>query len=258
MASLQELRQFSFEPEGLATKVHVRVPGDQTIYYITESGLKRPLPSAEVFNSYPNNKEENIKAIDEETLALYPDGTLIHLENFSDVYKLENGEKRLIENSDTFNVLGLNWNAIAPVNYAEFSAYPTGGPIIMQAFPSGGVARGKFIEANLSAMKMNLWQDGQIVEVFQISGKGNPDKAPTRKGLFSVLSKESNHFSNLARVWMPWSIRYSGGYFIHEWPYWPGGTRITSKYSSGCIRLDVGAAKQVYDWVDVGTPILVY
>lgn len=257
LASLQIIRKFSFQPEGLSTKVHVRIPGTETIYYITESGLKRSLPSMEVFNSYPNNKEESIKIIDEQTLALYPDGVLIHLENNPDVYKLENGNKRIIKNSYTFNTLGLDWNAIAPVNYIEFSAYPTGDPITMEALPSLGVAVGKFMEVNLDEMKLKLWEDGQVVDVFDIVGKGNPRTAPTRKGFFSVLSKESNHFSSLSRVWMPWSIRYSGGYFIHEWPYWPGGKKITSKYSAGCIRLNEGDSQIVYDWVDIGTPILV-
>ena len=258
LASLQNVRKFSFQPDGLPTKMHVRVPGDKTVYYITESGLKRPLQSMEVFNSYPNNKEENIKIIDEQTLALYPDGVLIHLENNPDVYKLEKGKKRIIRNLHTFNTLGLDWNAIAPVNYTEFSAYPTGEPIIIEMLPSGGVAQGKFIEANLDEMKLKLWEDGGVVYIFDIVGKGNPRTTPTRKGLFSVLSKESNHFSSLSHVWMPWSIRYSGGYFIHEWPYWPGGNRITAKYSAGCMRLNAGDSKKVYDWAEIGTPILVH
>ena len=258
LASLHEPRTISFQPEGLPTKIHVRVRGEDTIYYITESGLKRPMSSVEVFNSYPTNNENNIWAVERDILDLYPDGTLIHLEEHSDVYRLEDGTKRLVQNLSTFNQLGLDWDAIAPVNYVEFSAYPTGEPIRIDSLPHQKAARGKFIEIDLANMQMKLWQDGRLTKVLEVAGKGNPRSTPTRTGLFSVLSKEKNHYSTLSHVWMPWSMRYSGGYFIHEWPYWPGGEKITAKYSAGCVRLNEGDSKYVYDWVDIGTPILVH
>ncbi|MFY9457728.1 MAG: hypothetical protein WAP23_02255, partial [Candidatus Spechtbacterales bacterium] len=85
-----------FQPVGLPVKFNARVSGEETIYYITESGLKRER-SMEVFLSYSGNREEDIRAIDKETLSLYPDNTLVHLENDSNVYKLEGGRIHLIQ-----------------------------------------------------------------------------------------------------------------------------------------------------------------
>ena len=257
-AAIQNTQKFTFEPESLPTKLLVRAKNDITIYYITENGLKRPFPNMETFNSYPENKEEDIKIIDEETLALYPDNTLIHLDNDSDVYKLEGGKKRLIENIFAFETLDLDWNAIAPVNETYFNAYPTGEPINFGQLPHQSAASGKLMEIDLDNMKTRLWENGRVVKTFEVAGKGNPKSNPTKEGLFSVLTKEPNHFSSLSHVWMPWSIRYSGSYFIHEWPYWPGGSLITSKYSAGCVRSYQGDAKEIYDWVEIGTPILVH
>lgn len=119
-------------------------------------------------------------------------------------------------------------------------------------------AKGKFIDANLATMKLTLFEDGQATRAYPVAAKGNPRSAPTREGQFSVLSKQQNHFSTLSHVWMPWSMQFSGDYFIHQWPYWPNGTRITSAYSAGCIRLFEGDAKEVFEWAQVGTPLVVH
>ncbi|PJE50992.1 MAG: hypothetical protein COV29_01790 [Candidatus Yanofskybacteria bacterium CG10_big_fil_rev_8_21_14_0_10_36_16] len=117
---------------------------------------------------------------------------------------------------------------------------------------------GKFIEANLQTMTMTLYQNGKVVETFKIAGKGNPATSPTIQGNFSIKTKETNHFSSLSHVWMPWSMQFEGDYFIHEWPYWPGGKRIETKYSGGCIRLYEGDSKKVYDFAEIGTQFAVH
>lgn len=252
-------QQRTFQPVELPVKFNARVPGQESIYYITESGLKRER-SMEVFLSYQGNKKEDIRAIDIDTLSLYPDNTLVHLENDPRVYKIEEGSLRFIQDVEAFDAFSFDWSAIAPVSLAEFNSYSKGDPISIPAptTPYKETARGKLIDVDLEKMKFTLWDSGEIVDEFPVAGKGNPTSGPTRKGLFVVLTKEVNHFSSLSKVWMPWSMQYSGDYFVHEWPYWPNGTLISSKYSAGCIRLNQGDAKKVYDFADVGTPILVH
>lgn len=249
----------TFQPAGLPVKFNARVPGEETIYYITESGLKRER-SMEVFMSYPGNREEDIRAIDKETLSLYPDNTLVHLENDSNVHKLEGDKIRLIQNAEVFDALGFDWSAIAPLSQVEFNSYSKGDPVFIPGLtvPHKKATEGKIIDVDLEEMKVTLWDSGKVVAEFPVAGKGNPTRGPTRKGLFSVQTKEANHFSSLSRVWMPWSMQYSGDYFIHGWPHWPNGTIVSSKYSAGCVRLNQGDAKEVYDFADVGTPILVH
>lgn len=126
--------------------------------------------------------------------------------------------------------------------------------------PSTGsyIEQNRYIDVNLSTMTLTLIEDGKALKTYPVAGKGNPWTAPTREGTFTIKTKEPNHFSRLSYVWMPWSMQYSGNYFIHEWPHWPNGARITSKYSSGCIRLFPGDAKEVYDWAKVGTTVVVH
>lgn len=51
---------------------------------------------------------------------------------------------------------------------------------------------------------------------------------------------------------MPYSVNYSGNYFIHGFssvPDYPA--------SHGCIRMPLDAAPEFYKWVSPGTPITV-
>lgn len=120
------------------------------------------------------------------------------------------------------------------------------------------ITEGKYIDIDLSDMILTVFDNGKPMAVYEVAAMGNPWTWPTPKGSFSVLHKEENHFSRKSYVWMPWSIHFYGDYFIHEIPYWPNGQRVTSKYSGGCIRLSADAAKLVYDWSEIGMPILVY
>ncbi len=254
--------QKTFQPKNLPVKFNARLPGNPTIYYITEAGLKRPI-SPEVFSSYPDNSEENIQTIDKETLDLYPDNLLIHLSSGSPVYKLENGIKKHVPKVEVFNALGFDWNSIALVNQLELDSYPEGEPLTIGKWPSvetaanPNSAKGKMIDVDLTAMKLTMWEDGKIVGEVPVAGQGNPKTSPTRKGFFTILSKEENHLSSISRVWMPWSMRYSGGYFIHGWPYWPNGAKLTSKYSGGCVRLFDNDVQKVFEFAEIGTAIII-
>ena len=51
-------------------------------------------------------------------------------------------------------------------------------------------------------------------------------------------------------------------YGLHELPEWPGGKKegedhLGTPVSGGCIRLGVGAAKELYEWADVGTEVII-
>jgi hypothetical protein len=56
---------------------------------------------------------------------------------------------------------------------------------------------------------------------------------------------------------MPWSVHVFGNYFIHGIPYYENGTRVSSSYSGGCVRLNDADAKKVYDFITKGTTILI-
>jgi lipoprotein-anchoring transpeptidase ErfK/SrfK len=68
---------------------------------------------------------------------------------------------------------------------------------------------------------------------------------------------ETDSAGNESPCTMPWAIRLDGreGIYIHEWP-------LRATYAGnggpthGCIHLEIGDAKKVYDWVNGRTRIV--
>lgn len=119
--------------------------------------------------------------------------------------------------------------------------------------------KGSFIEANLSSMKLTVYKDGVPVKEVAILTKGRPGSWwETPAGLYEVELKKENHFSSFGKVYQPWSVAFQGNFFIHGWPYYPGGEPVASSFSGGCIRLSTEDAKAVYDLATVKMPVLVF
>jgi len=116
-----------------------------------------------------------------------------------------------------------------------------------------------FIESDLSAMKLRVYKSGvQALEVDILSKGREGSWWETPAGIYRIQSKEKSHFSTFGRVYMPSSMAFQGNFFIHGWPYYPGGEPVAKGYSGGCIRLSNDDAKEVFDLAEVGTPVLVF
>ncbi|MEK7174473.1 MAG: L,D-transpeptidase family protein [Patescibacteria group bacterium] len=127
---------------------------------------------------------------------------------------------------------------------------------VKEKFIAGKIS---FIEADLSAMRLTFYREGAPVETFPILTKGREGSWwETPAGLYKIDGKKENHFSAFAGVYLPWSLPFQGNFFIHGWPYYPGGEPVRSTYSGGCIRLSTDDAKKLYDLVTLGTPVLVF
>jgi lipoprotein-anchoring transpeptidase ErfK/SrfK len=129
----------------------------------------------------------------------------------------------------------------------------------------------KEIRVNIAEQKMQLWQDGKTIKEYIVStGK---DATPTRKGKFDIISKHEIAYGCGidGQCWkMPyWLGIYMAGSTengIHELPfiniggvyYREGENNLGNKVSHGCIRLPIGSAKEVYDWADIGTSVIIY
>ncbi len=123
-------------------------------------------------------------------------------------------------------------------------------------------SEGRYIDVSLSRQIMTLFENGRQLNQFLVStGKVG---MPTPTGEFKIMRKEANHWSGKYKLWMPFSMSFaSGGYYIHELPYWPNGYRegeshLGHRVSHGCIRLGIGPAKYVFDWSEIGTPIYIH
>ncbi len=86
---------------------------------------------------------------------------------------------------------------------------------------------------------------------------------PTPIGTFTLRDKKPRAWSASAKLWMPYWMPFIGTtYGIHELPEWPGGKKegeasLGTAVSGGCVRLGVGAAKEVYEWADKGTEVTI-
>ncbi|MFA6422136.1 MAG: L,D-transpeptidase family protein [Candidatus Buchananbacteria bacterium] len=121
----------------------------------------------------------------------------------------------------------------------------------------------KFIEVNLKTQTLSFWQDGRKLDSFLISsGKAG---TPTPKGEFKIYNKRPNvrmswyygagNPMNYDLPNVPWVASFKGAYTIHG-TYWHHN--FGHPMSHGCVNMYTPQAKLIYDWVDIGTPIVIY
>jgi lipoprotein-anchoring transpeptidase ErfK/SrfK len=125
------------------------------------------------------------------------------------------------------------------------------------------ILTGKYVDINLAQQVLCTFENGKVIDCYLVStGKRGME---TPKGQFSIRNKAPRVWSKRYGLFMPyWSAVASDGSFgIHELPEWPGGYKEGAAHlgipvSHGCIRLGVGPAKIVYDWADIGTPVIIH
>ncbi|MFC1608900.1 L,D-transpeptidase [Patescibacteria group bacterium] len=130
-------------------------------------------------------------------------------------------------------------------------------------FTKAKINAGKYIDINLKKQILSIFDNGSVVDSFLISsGKRGMD---TPMGTFKVANKHPRPWSKKYSLFMPYwmAIVPSGKFGIHELPEWPGGYKEGQDHlgipvSHGCVRLGVGAAEKVYNWAEIGIPVVVY
>lgn len=124
----------------------------------------------------------------------------------------------------------------------------------------------KCIELNLTTQRLTKWEKGEIAKEYIISS-GQPAYA-TKVGNFSILSKVPVAYGGVkGQRWkMPF---WMGIYFVgstengfHELPFINGiresSNSLGRPVSHGCVRLGIGDAQELYDWAEIGTPVLIH
>jgi len=116
----------------------------------------------------------------------------------------------------------------------------------------------EFLEVNLQQMKIKVWVNGLLVKEVPILRKGDPQEwGGTAAGLNKAISKNRSSFSVVSEVYMPWSIHFYGKYYIHGEPYYPGGKKLQTEASGGCIQLSDQDAKTIFELTKEEMPVLV-
>ncbi len=129
--------------------------------------------------------------------------------------------------------------------------------------PASANTSGKWILIDISEQHTYAYEDKKLVYSFVAStGIGNS----TRIGTFKVLDKIPNAYSNAFGIWMPYwmGIYYSGTLEngIHGLPkLWNGvelwGSLLGRPATYGCIESKTSEAKLLYDWAEVGIPVVI-
>ncbi|HRY82400.1 MAG TPA: L,D-transpeptidase family protein [Candidatus Moranbacteria bacterium] len=125
------------------------------------------------------------------------------------------------------------------------------------------IKTGKYIDINLSAQVMSIFEEGKVLDSFMISsGKRGMD---TPKMETRIYNKFPRAYSKAYGLYMPfWMAMVGDGKFgIHELPEWPSGYKEGANHlgipvSHGCVRLGVGSAERVYNFASIGTPVVIY
>ncbi len=130
-------------------------------------------------------------------------------------------------------------------------------------FTKPKITEGKYIDINLKSQILTVFESGKLLDVYLVS-TGKPSM-PTPQGNFRISNKTRRAWSAKYGLYMPYwmALVSSGDFGIHELPEWPGGYKegvnhLGTPVSHGCVRLGVGPAERVYQWADLGTPVVVH
>lgn len=106
----------------------VRESGEDEVYYLNGNGVRKHIPTAEIFDSY-GDKWGDIQIVSKTEMESYPISDLVQLEGSNDVYTLTGNMKKLIPDPETFKKYKLDWSKIIKINKAEFDYYTDGGEL---------------------------------------------------------------------------------------------------------------------------------
>ena len=113
----------------------------------------------------------------------------------------------------------------------------------------------KYIEITLSDQTLKYYEEGRMIDKYLISSGST---GPTPTGTFYINSKlrattMSGPGYNLPGV--PYVLPFYGDYTIHG-TYWHNN--FGHPMSHGCVNMYTPEAKILYEWADVGTPVVIH
>jgi hypothetical protein len=112
-------------------KVLLLVKGKNPEVYFLDPNkrIRKHIASPEVFNSYAQNRWQDITIIPEEYLNMYKNVNLIQVNGDPAVYFLDGKVKRRIPSLVVFNENNFEWQDVMKVNKFEMNFYFTGSPL---------------------------------------------------------------------------------------------------------------------------------
>jgi len=182
-----------------------------------------------------------------------------------------------VQRGETLSAIGLRygvttWTLVQVNNIAnpalilpgQVLVIPSDGSLASPSAPAPAAGGPRRIVVDLSEQHLYAYQGEVLVYSFVVS-TGMPG-AGTRTGTFRVLDKYPNAYASTWNLQMPYwlGIYWAGGLEngIHALPIMANGERLWEGYlgtpvSFGCIILGTDEARMLYEWAEVGTPVIV-
>ncbi len=120
-----------------------------------------------------------------------------------------------------------------------------------------------YVEICIARQQMWLYQNGEIiVDTPVVTGNISKNYDTPAGGVWAIDGKYLNFtlvgadYRTPVSYWMP----FNGGVGIHDLQSraYFGGTIYLTNGSHGCVNTPLAAVSEIYDHVDVGTPVIVY
>lgn len=186
------------------------------------------------------------------------------------------GMKHIVQPGDTLMRIGyrygVNWMALASLNrLADPNVLSVGQALTVPVTRAGYSLRGgyqhpdsdqlprlrvrKEIVVELDQQVVKAYEDGRLVRVVTVS-TGLPG-TPTVQGEFSIYRKLPSQTMRGPDYYLPdvpWVMYFYQGYGLHG-TYWHDN--FGQPMSHGCVNLPTAEAAWLYQWAEVGTPVLV-
>jgi len=100
----------------------------------------------------------------------------------------------------------------------------------------------------------------------EISISTGLDITPTPRGTFSIFKKTPSRYMqgplpnlSVQKVYdlpgVPWSLYFTEGGAVIHGAYWHDS--FGTEYSNGCVNMPLDVARQLYDWAELGTTVIV-
>lgn len=122
---------------------------------------------------------------------------------------------------------------------------------------------GTFIEVDMSEQHLYYYVEGELVfETDVVTGKTAGNRRGTPEGVNFVYAKQRNRtlrgegYASFVRYWMP--VVKNVGLHDADWRKEFGGEIYKKNGSHGCVNLPPAVTKELYDAVEIGTPVVTF
>lgn len=122
---------------------------------------------------------------------------------------------------------------------------------------------GTFIEVDMSEQHLYYYVEGELVfETDVVTGKTAGNRRGTPEGVNFVYAKQRNRtlrgegYASFVRYWMP--VVKNIGLHDASWRKEFGGEIYKKDGSHGCVNLPLSVTGELYDAVEIGTPVVIF